>query len=68
VIRTLKPEEPKFHRGPREQDVRHKSVHDTLEPARLKQASFSEQFATLKQKEHLLIIPTQEGDYQIRGK
>ncbi len=51
-----------------QQDVRHKSVYSTLEPARLKQASFSEQLATLKQKEHLLIIPTQEGDYHIAGK
>ncbi len=30
--------------------------------------SVSEQLATLKQKEHLLIIPTEEGDGQIWGK
>ncbi len=34
---------------------------------RLKQTSFTELLATLKQKEHLLIIPTQEGDCKTLG-
>ncbi len=40
-------------RGPRQQDVRHKSVHNTLEPASLKQTSFTEQLTTLTQNNTL---------------